>query len=88
MSNPVTDAVNLEIVHLTAENQRLKAALAKLIPCAGRLPDGPAWASAKAKAVNRAMYEQAIDEACACFPDESVIRPDGTSESLSLRTEG
>jgi len=55
---------------IAAENQKLKNALAALIPWAGEPPDGPDWAAPEAKARNRAMFEKALDDACNCFPDD------------------
>jgi len=53
---------------IAAENQKLKKALAALIPWAGHPADGPSWATPEAKARNKAMCDEAIADACACFP--------------------
>jgi hypothetical protein len=87
MSISDSEAKEREVVRLKEEVLKLKAALAKLIPCAGRPPEGPVWATDDAKARNRQMYEDALDEACACFPDKSIILPDGSSHCLSVRTK-
>jgi hypothetical protein len=55
---------------LRAENNKLRAALAALIPWAGESPDGPRCASAEAKQRNRTMFEEALRQACSCFPDD------------------
>lgn len=55
---------------LMVENQKLRDALAGLVPWAGSLPEGPDWATPEAKARNRAMFEKALDDACKCFPDD------------------
>ncbi len=73
---------NNTVKHLTLENQKFKAALAGLIPWAGESPSGPEWASPKVKLENREAYQRALDAACACFPENSFIHLDGTSEPL------
>lgn len=55
---------------LTAEILKLRKALATLISCAGRSPEGPAWATPEAKRRNREMLDKAIDNACDCFPPD------------------
>ena len=54
---------------LAAENRKLKKALADLIPWAGIIPDGPLWATPEAKDRNRKMFADALEAACACFPE-------------------
>ena len=55
---------------LIEENRKLKKALAGVIPWVGEPADGPKWATPEAKARNRAMCEEALNEACACFPED------------------
>jgi hypothetical protein len=55
---------------LAAENAKLRKALAGLIPWAGESPEGPAWATSKAKQRNTAMFNKAIKDACDCFPED------------------
>ena len=58
------------VKRLCAENQKLKKALAGLIPWAGERTEGPTCATPEGKARNRVMCEKAIAEACECFPDD------------------
>lgn len=55
---------------LKAEYGKLRRALAGVIPWVGESAEGPSWATPEAKARNRAMCERALQEACACFPDD------------------
>ena len=71
---------------LQDENAKLKAALARLNPWAGESRDGPDWATPEAKTRNRAKFEHALNAACECFPDNSIISPDGTSILFEPRT--
>ena len=52
------------------ENSKLKNALEGLICWAGESPDGPEGATPEAKARNRQMFEQALKNACNCFPED------------------
>lgn len=61
--------MNNQTTTLIAENQKLKTALAALIPWAGESPDGPDWATPEAKVRNRSMFEEALENACNCFPE-------------------
>ena len=61
---PVENAITV----LRLENQKLRDALANLIPWAGELPEGPAWATPDAKSRNRDMCEKALAAAWDCFP--------------------
>ena len=54
---------------LIAENAKLKKALEGLICWVGQQPEGPPWATDKAKTRNRQMFERAIEAACECFPE-------------------
>ncbi len=76
------------IERLTGENKKLRAALVGLIRWAGESPDGPPWATPEVKRENREAYERALEAACSCFPEESFIHLDGTSEPLWPRTGG
>ena len=55
---------------LIAENRKLRRALEHLIPWAGILAEGPAWATPEAKERNYKACEKAIDDACKCFPED------------------
>ena len=54
---------------IIAENTKLKNALSRLIPWAGESPEGPTWATPQAKDKNRAMFDEALKDAHACFPE-------------------
>ena len=68
-------------VEAMADNQKLKNALAALIPWAGEPPEGPAWATPEARARNRAMFEKAFSNECGCFP-EGLVCVDVRGERL------
>lgn len=55
---------------LREENAKLRKALAGLIPWAGESPYGPTWATTDAKRRNKAMFDQAFQNACNCFPED------------------
>jgi len=55
---------------LREDNAKLKAALSDLICWAGESAEGPPGASPGVKARNKAMCEQAVQQACAFFPDD------------------
>jgi hypothetical protein len=55
---------------LAVEIAKLRKALAGVIPWVGFPAEGPSWATPDAKARNKAMCEKALQEACACFPDD------------------
>lgn len=63
------DGLKSAIDKLIIENSKLKKALEGLIVWAGETPGGPEWATPEAKARNRQMFEQALNEACNCFPE-------------------
>lgn len=50
------------------ENQKLKKALAGVMPWVGVPADGPSWATDAAKARNKAACQAAFDAAAECFP--------------------
>ena len=54
---------------LIRENAKLRNALAAVIPWLGEPPNGPDWATPQAKKRNAVMFQKALDDACACFPD-------------------
>lgn len=55
---------------LKADNDKLRRALARVIPWVGMPAEGPSWATPEAKARNRDMCEKAFREACSCFPED------------------
>jgi len=59
-----------EYKSVVEENAKFKKAIADLIPWAGCLPDGPSWATDEASKENRRMFEDAMNFACSCFPDD------------------
>ena len=59
---------NDQFQKLLADNVKLKKALAALIPWAGESPEGPDWATPEAKAKNKGMFDEALENACDCFP--------------------
>ena len=59
---------------LRSENKRLRDALSGLMPWVGCLPDGPPWATPKAKARNREMFDEAFSMAQQCLKEPPLIR--------------
>jgi hypothetical protein len=57
---------------LASENNRLKRALAALIPWAGKSAYGPSWATPEQKAINQHSFETAFREAVKCFPEDYI----------------
>lgn len=74
----MADSSKKMIKALREENEKLKAALSQLICWAGHPAEGPSWATSEAKSRNKAMCEEAVQEACSCFPDDY----DGFREAL------
>lgn len=62
--------MDTRIKELTEENQKLRSALAGLIPWAGCSPNDPSWATQDAKKKNQQMFDEALNTACECFPDD------------------
>jgi hypothetical protein len=70
------------------EIERLRTALANLIPWVGELAEGPAWATDEAKVRNRYMCGKALDDACALVEKKTEDQPTDRTAMRGTKARG